>query len=131
MGKAVLEESKHSCADDHKSNRPMSPGTLALLCDEQNAMFTASQNAVAQQTVAANQNQSELYAEQERVVLTEFRDCLSKIVTCGKMKGTLIVPFIMHVSNIKSLCVLMIHCDICYFSSHSDICLLISLDPSD
>lgn len=95
MGKAVLEESKHSCADDQKSNRPMSPGTLALMCDEQDTIFTASQNDVAQQPVAVSQNQSELYAEQERVVLTEFRDCLRKFVRCGRMKGTLIVPFTM------------------------------------
>lgn len=92
-GKAVLEESRPNCADDHKSNRPMSPGTLALMCDEQDTMFTTSQNAVAQQTVAVNQNQSELYAEQERVVLTEFRDCLRKLVTFGRMKGTPKVPF--------------------------------------
>ncbi|PVH38013.1 hypothetical protein PAHAL_5G150300 [Panicum hallii] len=85
-GKAVLEESRPNCADDQKSNRPMSPGTLALMCDEQDTMFTTSQNAAPQQTVADNQNQSELYAEQERVVLTEFRDCLRKLVTCGRMK---------------------------------------------
>ena len=71
----------------------MSPGTLALMCDEQCTMFTTSQNADPQQTVADNQNQSELYAEQERVVLTEFRDCLRKLVTCGRMKGTPKVPF--------------------------------------
>jgi hypothetical protein len=34
----------------------MSPGTLALMCDEQDTMFTTSQNAVSQETVAANQN---------------------------------------------------------------------------
>lgn len=86
-GKAPLEESRPNGADDQKSNRPMSPGTLALMCDEQDTMFTTTQNAVAQQTVTVNQNQSELYAEQERVVLTEFRDCLRKLVTCGRMKG--------------------------------------------
>jgi len=92
-GKAVLEESWPNCADDQKSNRPMSPGTLALMCDEQCTMFTTSQNADPQQTVADNQNQSELYAEQERVVLTEFRDCLHKLVSCGRRKGTPKVPF--------------------------------------
>ena len=71
----------------------MSPGTLALMCDEQDTMFTTSQNADPQQTVADNQNQSELYAEQERVVLTEFRDCLHKLVSCGRRKGTPKVPF--------------------------------------
>lgn len=90
-GKAILDESRPNCADDQKSNRPMSPGTLALMCDEQ-AMFTTSQNAVPQQTVTVNQNQSALYAEQERVVLTEFRDCLCKFVEYGRRKGTPNVP---------------------------------------
>lgn len=87
-GKASLEESKHDCNDDQKSNRPMSPGTLALMCDEQDTMFMTSQNVVPQQPAPVNQNQSELYAEQERCVLTEFRDCLHKLVTFGRMKGT-------------------------------------------
>ncbi|KAL6845527.1 hypothetical protein ACP4OV_025022 [Aristida adscensionis] len=86
MDKSLLEESRPNCVDDQKSNRPMSPGTLALMCDEQDTMFSTSQNAVAQQTTAVNQNRSELYAEQERCVLTEFRDCLRKLVTCGRMK---------------------------------------------
>ncbi|XP_015689950.2 protein tesmin/TSO1-like CXC 5 [Oryza brachyantha] len=85
-GKASLEESKHDNIDDQKSNRPMSPGTLALMCDEQDTMFTTSQNVVTQPAVPVNQNQSELYAEQERCVLTEFRDCLRKLVTYGRMK---------------------------------------------
>jgi hypothetical protein len=97
------EEHRPNCADDQKSNRPMSPGTLALMCDEQDTMFTTSQNAVPQETVAANQNRSELYAEQERCVLTEFRDCLRKLVTCGRMKGTPIFPLVMLIVNIKSL----------------------------
>lgn len=91
-GKASLEESRPDCADDQKSNRPMSPGTLALMCDEQDTMFTTSQNAVPQQTVAVKPNRSELYAEQERSVLTEFRDCLRKLVTYGRMKGTPNIP---------------------------------------
>jgi hypothetical protein len=100
-GKAILEESRPNCADDQKSNRPMSPGTLALLCDEevlekmcdeQDTVFTTSQNAVPQQTVTVNQNQSALYAEQERVVLTEFRECLRKFAVKGRRKGTPNVP---------------------------------------
>ncbi|KAG8055339.1 hypothetical protein GUJ93_ZPchr0001g29612 [Zizania palustris] len=84
--KASLEESNHDCTDDQKSNRPMSPGTLALMCDEQDTMFAACQNVVAQQAIDVNLNRSELYAEQERCVLTEFRDCLRKLVTYGRMK---------------------------------------------
>uniref|UniRef100_A0A804ND26 CRC domain-containing protein n=1 Tax=Zea mays TaxID=4577 RepID=A0A804ND26_MAIZE len=94
-GKAIIEESRPNCVDDHKTHRPMSPGTLALMCDEeafekmcdeQDTMFTTSQNAAPQQTVIVNHNQSALYAEQENVVLTEFRDCLRKFVRYGRMK---------------------------------------------
>lgn len=88
MGKASLDDSRHDCTDDHKSSRPMSPGTLALMCDEQDTMFATSQSAVAQPAIAVEQNRSELYAEQERCVLTEFRDCLRKLVQYGRMKGT-------------------------------------------
>jgi hypothetical protein len=115
-GKAIIEESRPNCVDDHKTHRPMSPGTLALMCDEeafekmcdeQDTMFTTSQNAAPQQTVIVNHNQSALYAEQENVVLTEFRDCLRKFVRYGRMKGTpniflftmLITNLLVHVSD--------------------------------
>jgi hypothetical protein len=88
MGKASLDDPRSDCTDDQKSSRPMSPGTLALMCDEQDTMFATSENAVAQPTMAVNPNSSELYAEQERCVLTEFRDCLRKLVQYGRMKGT-------------------------------------------
>ncbi|XP_047053673.1 protein tesmin/TSO1-like CXC 6 isoform X1 [Lolium rigidum] len=86
MGKASLDDSRPDCTDDQKSSRPMSPGTLALMCDEQDTMFVTSENVDAQPTVAVNPNRSELYAEQERCVLTEFRDCLRKLVQYGRMK---------------------------------------------
>ncbi|XP_077211443.1 protein tesmin/TSO1-like CXC 5 [Tasmannia lanceolata] len=75
--------------------RPMSPGTLALMCDEKDTIFTS-----ASPSGAANhghgtpsrfpygQGMSEVYAEQERCVLTKFRDCLQKIITFGRMKET-------------------------------------------
>lgn len=86
MGKASLDDSRPDCTDDQKSSRPMSPGTLALMCDEQDTMFATSQNAVAPPAIDVDQNRSELYAEQERCVLTEFRDCLRKLVQYGRMK---------------------------------------------
>ncbi|KAM0896054.1 hypothetical protein ACQ4PT_023431 [Festuca glaucescens] len=86
MGKASLDDSRPDYTDDQKSSRPMSPGTLALMCDEQDTMFATSENVVAQPTVAVNPNRSKLYAEQERCVLTEFRDCLRKLVQYGRMK---------------------------------------------
>ncbi|CAM0882592.1 unnamed protein product [Alopecurus aequalis] len=85
-GKAPVDDSRPDCTNDQKSSRPMSPGTLALMCDEQDTMFATSENVVAQATIDVNQNRSELYAEQERCVLTEFRDCLRKLVQYGRMK---------------------------------------------
>ena len=65
----------------------MSPGTLALMCDEQDTMFEASLNAGMPPRFPYNQNMSEVYAEQERCVLTEFRDCLHRLVNYGRIKG--------------------------------------------
>lgn len=65
----------------------MSPGTLALMCDEQDTMFMTSQNPNTSTTSLSNQNMSEVFAAQERCVLMEFRDCLRKIVNHGRMKG--------------------------------------------
>ncbi|WOL11041.1 protein tesmin/TSO1-like CXC 5 [Canna indica] len=81
-----IEESGSGCGDEHKGIRPMSPGTLALMCDEQDTIFVTSQ---ATDTVAISSNSRtmpEVYAEQERCVLIEFRDYLRKLVTYGQMK---------------------------------------------
>ncbi|XP_072966518.1 protein tesmin/TSO1-like CXC 5 [Typha angustifolia] len=84
--KTNMEESGSDIADGQKANRPMSPGTLALMCDEQDTMFMTSQNAVAALRSPYNQSISDVYAEQERCILTEFRDSLRKLVTYGRMK---------------------------------------------
>ncbi|CAL9175070.1 unnamed protein product [Musa hybrid cultivar] len=84
--KMDAEVHKSDCEDEHKAQRPMSPGTLALMCDEQDTMFMTSQNASTTLTYRCDQNISEVCAEQERCVLMEFRDYLRKIVTYGRMK---------------------------------------------
>ncbi|KAF8400814.1 hypothetical protein HHK36_014116 [Tetracentron sinense] len=81
---------------DMQKGRPMSPGTLALMCDEQDTMFmaTASPNGVMNHgcntslRLPNGQGMSEVYAEQERLVLTSFRDCLNSLITRGRMKET-------------------------------------------
>lgn len=73
----------------------MSPGTLALMCDEQDTMFMAAASPSAVPGLGSRMaprlpnsgRPSELYAEQERRVLTEFRDCLQKLITVGRMRG--------------------------------------------
>ncbi|KAF6164427.1 hypothetical protein GIB67_025253 [Kingdonia uniflora] len=80
-------DSKSDGSDEQKGV-PMSPETLALMCDEQDTVFisdTLSPNG----RLDAGQGQSmpELYVEQERLVLTGFRDYLRRLVTCGTIKG--------------------------------------------
>ena len=73
----------------------MSPGTLALMCDEQDTilMAAASPNRLmgpgcsTSSQLPHRQDMSEVYAEQERIVLTKFRDCLNRLITLGEIKG--------------------------------------------
>ncbi|ONK69057.1 uncharacterized protein A4U43_C05F18840 [Asparagus officinalis] len=84
--KTSAEESGSDSADGHKGSRPMSPGTLALMCDEQDTMFMTSRNPSTSPRFQSNQRVSEVYADQERGVLTAFRDSLLKLINCGKVK---------------------------------------------
>ncbi|KAL6985414.1 hypothetical protein U1Q18_018789 [Sarracenia purpurea var. burkii] len=80
---------------DAQTSRPLSPETLALMCDEQDAMpmTSGSSNAAANcngnMTNKSSQAKifTELYAEQERIILTKFWNFLSRIITCGSIKG--------------------------------------------
>lgn len=91
----VVPDYSSSDGADMPKGRPMSPGTLALMCDEQDAMFmsAASPNRLtghASSTAAHvpyGQGMTEVYAEQERIVLMQFRDCLNKLITFGEIKG--------------------------------------------
>ncbi|WOK91487.1 hypothetical protein Cni_G00178 [Canna indica] len=80
------EDADFDCEDGQQVRRPMSPGTLALMCDEQDTMFMTAQNPSNSLVSRCNQSTSEVYAEQEKRVLIEFRDYLRKIVTYGRMK---------------------------------------------
>ncbi|KAF5187970.1 tesmin/TSO1-like CXC [Thalictrum thalictroides] len=95
LTQALLCDEQGSDGSDVPKERPMSPGTLALMCDEQDTMFTANgstdgglggggQNRPPK--VPYGKDMSELYMEQERLVLTGFRDCIRRIITCGRIK---------------------------------------------
>ena len=83
---------------DVLKGRPMSPGTLALMCDEQDTMFMTAASPIGQIAHACNtssqtpygQGMTEVYAEQERIVLTKFRDFLNRVITMGEINGKLI-----------------------------------------
>lgn len=74
--------------DDACPPRPMSPGTLALMCDEQDTLFTAPPSPSGGFYSSRMSYDARLYAEQERVILCEFRDCLRRVMTVGKRKGS-------------------------------------------
>ncbi|EOA18775.1 hypothetical protein CARUB_v10007372mg [Capsella rubella] len=84
-------EDSNSDGVDASKAKPLSPATLALMCDEQDTIFmvaAASPNrSVDPGGCGTNsQSQSEIYAEQERVVLTRFRDCLSRVISYAELK---------------------------------------------
>ncbi|KAL5698465.1 hypothetical protein ACHQM5_029497 [Ranunculus cassubicifolius] len=91
---AEMDKTSGDDPDVQKEDRPMSPGTLALMCDEPETMFTvnASSDGVLggglsrQHQLPYDQDKAELYMEQERLLLTVFRDCLHQIITCGRIK---------------------------------------------
>lgn len=79
-----------SNSDASKGN-PLSPATLALMCDEQDTIFMVAaaepNGSVDPGGCGKNsQEQSEIYAEKERVVLTKFRDCLSRLISYAEIK---------------------------------------------
>lgn len=95
MVSADENQADKSGPEDASKGKPLSPATLALMCDEQDTIFmvaAASPNgSVDLDGCGANsQGQSEMYAEQERVVLTRFRDCLSRLISYAELKGTTI-----------------------------------------
>lgn len=92
-----VHDSSNSNSSDMTRARPMSPGTLALMCDEQDTMFMGAGLADGSAAHDCNTSShvpdrslSEVYIEQERIVLTKFRDCLNKLITLGEIKGKLV-----------------------------------------
>ncbi|XP_022946846.1 protein tesmin/TSO1-like CXC 5 isoform X1 [Cucurbita moschata] len=89
-------DDSNSDGGDVPKGAPMSPGTLALMCDEQDTMLmaTASPNRLmgpgcsTSSQLPHGRDTSEVYAEQERIVLTKLRDCLNRLITLGEIKET-------------------------------------------
>lgn len=101
-------DAQKAMADESSSERPMSPGTLALMCDEHDSVFMNSDSdGFLDHDHADNNNNNnqknhgrlpngqiitQTYVEQEKTVLTTFRDCLNKLITLGELKGKFL-PF--------------------------------------
>lgn len=75
--------------ENGRKKRAMSPGTLALMCDEQDTLFTAPPSPSGGLFSAGPY--PSLIAERERVILSEFRDCLRSIVSVGKRRGKFLI----------------------------------------
>ncbi|CAN8326385.1 unnamed protein product [Cochlearia groenlandica] len=89
--KSRPEDSNSDGTDASKGN-PLSPATLALMCDEQDtiSMVEASPANGSMDPGGCgtkSQGQSEIYAEQERVVLTTLRDCFIRLISYGEQKA--------------------------------------------
>ncbi|KAF0899918.1 hypothetical protein E2562_025484 [Oryza meyeriana var. granulata] len=71
--------------DIQKGNkRPLSPGTQAMMCDEQDAVFQESKACKFLSTT--EENLLDIFKEQEKRVLTNFRDYLCKLANCGRLQ---------------------------------------------
>ncbi|XP_056859298.1 protein tesmin/TSO1-like CXC 5 [Raphanus sativus] len=84
-------EGSNSDGADASKGKPLSPATMALMCDEQDTIFMVAaaepNGSVDPGGCRTNsQEQSEIYAEQERAVLTKFRDCLSRLISYAEIK---------------------------------------------
>ena len=79
--------------DGERAQRPMSPGTLALMCDEKDPLFTAPPSpigglAAEEISTSGSSHAALLYAEQERAILLQYRECLRRIISVGSRRGT-------------------------------------------
>ncbi|KAG2241616.1 hypothetical protein Bca52824_090189 [Brassica carinata] len=85
MAEADTSGPEGSNSDAYKAT-PLSPATLALMCDdEQDTMFMVAASE-SNGCRTNSQGQSQDYAEQERVVLTKLRDCLSRLISNAELK---------------------------------------------
>ncbi|GER38067.1 tesmin/TSO1-like CXC domain-containing protein [Striga asiatica] len=87
------QECGESNGFDLHNDRPLSPATLALMCDEQDTAFmadkacsiTESDPGMNMKSVSIN-GLYQLYVDQERLVLARFRGFLNRIITCGSIE---------------------------------------------
>lgn len=75
--------------EQKESTQPLSPGTLALMCDEQDNLFInpSSPGVLDPRYKIDGDFGAELYAKQERAVLEEFNLCVRKIASLGRKRA--------------------------------------------
>lgn len=85
----IVSDSRLHCSDTQEDARPASPGTQALLCDEQDLTFDTTHRSSIP-VALHDQDISELHVAQENAVLREFRNYLRLIIARGKVNGELV-----------------------------------------
>lgn len=78
-------EFKSHFSDDSRDSGPASPGTQALMCDEQDTTFGNDTYRSSFMETSCDQDISEINAVQESIILTGFRDYLRVLITRGKI----------------------------------------------
>ena len=108
QGAKICTDSSVLDASDGLNGRPVSPGTMALLCYEQKTILMEEGSrglTVDKKTKTSDtsneQRLSESFMEQERMVLTNFRDFLNRLITCGSIKGK---NFLSTTKSMSSCC---------------------------
>lgn len=101
--KVSIDRTASSDGDEERPQRPMSPGTLALMCDEKDPLFTAPPSPVGgmaaeEVSTSGSSHAAVLYAEQERAILSEYRDCLQRIIAMGKRRGSLLLALFLYLT---------------------------------
>ena len=79
--RACLPESS-----SYERSGPVSPGSQVLLCNE---LDTVSQLSRAEDAIhsTTTQNLPDIFIEQKKCVLKNFRDYLCKLAYCGRVEG--------------------------------------------
>ena len=80
-------ELKSYFSDDSKDSGPASPGTQALMCDEQDTTFGNDTYRSSFMATSCDHGISEINGVQENIVLTGLRDYLRVLITRGKING--------------------------------------------
>ena len=83
---SYCSNTQEDCSNTQEDSMPASPGTRALLCDEQDLTFgTAYRSSIP--VALHDQDISELQTAQENAVLREFRNYLRLIIARGQVNG--------------------------------------------
>ncbi|KAI0488104.1 hypothetical protein KFK09_027931 [Dendrobium nobile] len=82
----IIENSGSNICCIQKEGRPMSPGTLALMCDEPDLNFISSQSSRKRPRTTCEENFTDIYVKQERIALMKLRDSLYELANCARMK---------------------------------------------